>query len=117
MGRFSAPRPFLARVRRAAALRATQPAAPPVVPLARRSAGPVATAAALGLVVAAPAFAQGSAPYPLGPPRRVNLFTPGAQAIRATATYSDGQSVVVWTGEGASGPGVYGRLVNVRPVN
>lgn len=84
MGRRSAPRPFLARLRRMAA---------------RRAFPTVSSAVALALAGAAdPAWAQG--PTPQGSEFRVNAVTSGGQYRPDVAMDADGDFVIVWDTRG-----------------
>ncbi|HLA63185.1 MAG TPA: T9SS type A sorting domain-containing protein [Rhodothermales bacterium] len=98
MGRFAAPRPFLARLRRASIARAGA---------LGRMAGPAVTAA-VGL--AAPA-AWAQAPRPVGGEVRVNAHTTGSQHRPRVARDADGDYVVVWQSFGQDGAnyGVFAR--------
>ncbi|HLA63073.1 MAG TPA: T9SS type A sorting domain-containing protein [Rhodothermales bacterium] len=93
MGRFAAPRPFLARLRRASA--------------ARRAAGAALAATVLGLAVVPAAQAQG--PVPQGGEVRVNTYTTDLQFTPRVARSADGGYVVVWSGheQDGSGGGVF----------
>jgi len=98
MGRFVAPRPFLARLRRRSAVRA--------VGLAR-VAGPSVTAV-LVLGLAAPG-ASAQQPVPLGAAFLVNTTTMSDQSIPSVGVDDDGDFVVAWqsSGQDGSDDGVY----------
>ncbi|HLA63184.1 MAG TPA: hypothetical protein VK610_02065, partial [Rhodothermales bacterium] len=86
MGRLAAPRPFLARLRRATA---------------RRSGGAAVAAALVLAAGAAPTAAQGLVPE--GSEFHVNTYTTSDQTLPAVAMATGGAFVVVWESDGQDG--------------